>query len=101
MIRKLALATGGAALALGLSAAPALAAGPVDAGNACQRSGMATVKSLGKGVFPSIAKSGVDAGTLKTLGVRGIDAVPDSTIFSLPQVLELHRTSPQLFPWCD
>ena len=60
---------------------------------------MATVKSLGKGVFPSIAKSGVDAGTLKTLGVRGIDTVPDSTGFTLPQVLELHRTSPQLFPW--
>ena len=101
MIRKLALATATGALALGLSAAPALAAGPTDPANACQRAGMATVKSLGKGVFPSIAKSGVDAGTLKTLGVRGIDTVPDSTVFTLPPVLELHRTSPQLFPWCD
>jgi hypothetical protein len=101
MIRKLALATATGAIALGLSAAPAVAAGPTKPGNACQRVGMATVKSLGPGVFPAIAKSGVDAGMLKALGVRGIDAVPDSTVFTLPQVLELHRTSPQLFPWCD
>ncbi len=101
MIRKLAFAAAAGTLALGLSAAPAMAAGPTEPGNACQRTGMATVKGLGKGVFPSIAKSGVDAGTLKSLGVRGIDTVPDSTIFGLPQVLELHRTSPQLFPWCD
>jgi hypothetical protein len=101
MIRKLALVTATGALALGLSATPALAAGPTEPGNACQRAGMATVKSLGQGVFPSIAKSGVDAGTLKALGVRDIDTVPDSTVFTLPQVLELHRTSPQLFPWCD
>ena len=38
---------------------------------------------------------------LKALGVRGIADVPDSTIFTLPQVLELHRTNPELFPWCD
>ncbi len=101
MIRKLALATATGALALGLSAAPAFAAGPTEPGNACQRAGMSTVKSLGQGTFPSIAKSGVDAKTLKALGVRGIAAVADSTTFTLPQVLELHRTSPQLFPWCD
>jgi len=101
MINKLALATAASVLALGVGAAPAFAAGPTAPGNACQRAGMATVKSLGKGVFPSIAKSGVDAGTLKTLGVRGIDAVADSTVFTLPQVLELHRTNPELFPWCD
>ena len=101
MLRKLAIATATGALAIGLSAGPALSAGPTEPGNACQRSGIATVKSLGKGVFPSIAKSGVDAGTLKTLGVRGIESVSDSTVFTLAQVLELHRTSPQLFPWCD
>ena len=44
MIRKLALATATCALAFGLSAAPALAAGPTESGNACQGAGMATVK---------------------------------------------------------
>ena len=63
---------------------------------------MATVKSLGKGVFPSIAKSGVDTGTLKSLGVRGIDTVPGlPSLAPSPRSWGCRRTSPQLFPWCD
>ena len=37
MIRKLAFAAAAGTLALGLSAAPAMAAGPTEPGNACQR----------------------------------------------------------------
>ena len=36
-----------------------------------------------------------------TSTVSEAGAVPDSTVFTLPQVLELHRASPELFPWCD
>jgi hypothetical protein len=101
MMRRFKSAVAAAVMAgsLGLVATPAGAVRPTEPGNRCQRIGMATVKDLG--VFPAIAKNGVDAGTLKALGVRGIDEVPDSTVFTLPKVLELHRTSPQLFPWCD
>lgn len=85
---------------LGAIAAPAgAAAGGTSTGNNCQKIGMATVKSLG--VFPTVAKDGITAGTAKTLGVRGISDVPDSTVFTLPDVLALHRSNPELFPWCD
>ncbi|MFM7271497.1 MAG: hypothetical protein ACKO2C_07665 [Actinomycetes bacterium] len=100
-MKRLTLSVAAAALSLGslgAIAAPAGASGH-STGQACQKTGMATVKSLG--VFPAVAKSGIDAGTAKALGVRGIADVPDSTIFTLPQVLELHRTNPELFPWCD
>jgi hypothetical protein len=97
MIRKFVAALFGAALVVTAAALPASAASRND--TACQHAGMRAVKDVG--VFSSVAKSGVDAGTLKSLGVRGIDAVPDSQIFRLPQVLALHRSNPELFPWCD
>ena len=101
MIRKLLVSAAVGTFALGL-ATPAFAVGPTAPGNECQRAGMAYVKNeLPKGTFAAIAKSGVDAGTLKALGVRGISALDDDTMFTLPQVLELHRTTPGLFPWCD
>lgn len=103
MMKRLTMTAATAALALGsfgaLAAPAGAAAGGTNTGNNCQKIGMATVKSLG--VFSAVAKNGVDAGTLKALGVRGIDALPNDTIVRLPQVLELHRTNPELFPWCD
>ena len=91
----------GAAFAATLAAVPADAtpAKPDKPNTACQQAGMSALKSLG--VFSAVAEDGVDAGTLKALGVRGIDAVADETVFRLPQVLALHRSSPELFPWCD
>lgn len=99
MKRKIALVVAAGATALSLAAGPAAAAGPTAPGNKCQRTGMATVKGLG--VFTTVAKSGVDAGTLKQLGVRGLDNFPNSTVFTLPEVLALHPRNPELFPWCD
>ena len=100
-MKRLTLTVAAAALSLGSFGALAAPAGASQhaTGQACQKIGMATVKS--PGVFPAVAKHGIDAGTAKALGVRGIADVPDSTIFTLPQVLELHRTNPELFPWCD
>lgn len=101
-MKRLTLSVAAAALSLGSFGAFAAPAGATEArstGQACQKTGMATVKSLG--VFAAVAKNGLDAGTAKALGVRGISSVPDSTIFTLPQILELHRTNPELFPWCD
>ena len=100
-MKRLTLTVAAAALSLGSFGALAAPAGASQhaTGQACQKIGMATVKSLG--VFPAVAKNGIDAGTAKALGVRGIADVPDSTVFTLPQVLELHRTNPELFPWCD
>ena len=100
-MKRLTLSVAAAALSLGSFGALAAPAGASQhaTGQACQKIGMATVKSLG--VFPAVAKNGVDVGTLKALGVRGIDALPNDTIIRLPQVLELHRTNPELFPWCD
>jgi hypothetical protein len=100
-MKRLTLSVAAAALSLGSFGAFAAPAGASQhaTGQACQKIGMATVKSLG--VFPAVAKGGLDAGTAKALGVRGIADVPDSTIFTLPQILELHRTNPELFPWCD
>ena len=100
-MKRLTLTVAAAALSLGSFGALAAPAGASQhaTGQACQKIGMATVKSLG--VFSAVAKNGIDAGTAKALGVRGIADVPDSTIFTLPQVLELHRTNPELFPWCD
>lgn len=97
MKRKIAGMMVGAALLAGATALPAAAANQND--TACQHAGMRALKDLG--VFSAVAKSGVDAGTLKALGVRSIDSVPDSTVFRLPQVLALHRSNPELFPWCD
>jgi hypothetical protein len=89
----------GAALAVPALADPAGAARPAKPDTACQQAGLNALRDLG--ALPSVAKSGVDAGTLAGLGVRGVEDVPDSTIFRLPQVLSLHRSSPELFPWCD
>ncbi len=102
-MKRLSMTVATAAFALGslgaLAAPAGAAAGGTSTGNECQKIGMATVKSLG--VFPAVAKSGITAGTAKALGVRGIAEVPDSTVFTLPQVLSLHRSNPELFPWCD
>ena len=102
-MKRLSMTVATAAFALGslgaLAAPAGAAAGGTATGNECQKIGMATVKSLG--VFPAVAKDGITAGTAKALGVRGIAEVPDSTVFTLPQVLSLHRSNPELFPWCD
>ena len=100
-MKRLTLTVAAAALSLGSLGALAAPAGASQhaTGQACQKIGMATVKSLG--VFPAVAKNGLTAGTAKALGVRGIAEVPDSTVFTLPQVLSLHRSNPELFPWCD
>ena len=86
------------ALALGLTAgvtaglAPAASAAPVGppagagtggkpAGVACQQAGISTLQSLG--LLPAVAQGGIE--------VVGVGQVP------FPTVLELHRTSPELF----
>jgi hypothetical protein len=79
------------ALALGLtaglstaaSAAPPAGAGTggKPAGVACQQAGISTLQSLG--LLPAVAKGGIE--------VVGVGVVP------FPTVLELHRTSPELF----
>ena len=83
------------ALALGLTAgvtaglAPVAAAAPPagagtggqPAGVACQQAGISTLQTLG--LLPAVARGGIE--------VVGVGQVP------FPTVLELHRTSPELF----
>ena len=69
-------------------AMPALAGPPAGAGDgeqpagiACQQAGISTLKSLG--LLSAVAKGGIE--------VAGVGIVP------FPTVLDLHRTSPELF----
>jgi hypothetical protein len=73
----------GAAIAAMLMAGVAGTAGaaPTPQDTACQRAGMATLKSLG--LLPAVAKNGIEV-----VGVGVID---------FPTVLKLHRTQPALF----
>ena len=89
MNRKIVTAAAAACLALGLGASAAGAAPPkgagergVPAGIQCQQAGIGTLQSLG--ILDDAARDGV---YVVDLGVR----VP------LPDVVELHRTSPELF----
>ena len=63
-MKRLTLTVAAAALSLGSFGALAAPAGASQraTGQACQKIGMATVKSLG--VFPAVAKNGLDAGKI-------------------------------------
>ena len=86
-MRRLATTIATAALVLA-GAVPAVAGPPAGAGDgakptgvACQQAGMSTLRSLG--LLSAVAGDGIE--------VAGVGTVP------FPTVLELHRTSPELF----
>ena len=79
MKKKLATIVAVAGLSVGLASGTASAAPP--AGITCQQAGISTLQSLG--LLPAVAKGGIE--------VVGVGVVP------FQDVLELHRTSPELF----
>jgi hypothetical protein len=72
-----------AGLATSASAAPPAGAGTggKPAGIACQQAGISTLQSLG--LLPAVAKGGIE--------------VVNVGVVRFPTVLQLHRTSPELF----
>jgi hypothetical protein len=94
MLKKIAIATAAAALTAGLAAAPATAA-PKNAGAACAQAGIAFLKS--KGLFELAVKKQIDYSTVDEIRAD----LPVGSNLSLGQVVSLHTSSPEIFPWCD
>jgi hypothetical protein len=91
MNRRLAAGAAGLAVALPLLV---VAAGPASAApstkGACVQAGIGTLKDLGA----------LQAAAQKSIDYSDYVAVPDGTYLSLGQVVKLHTTTPDLFPWC-
>lgn len=92
-----------AAMAVGVTAAPALA-GPRTPDTDCLRAGQATLRSLG--AFKAAAKGQVNyaafdinSGTIYE-GSIGVD-LGDEAYLPINEVFQLHLDSPGLFAWCD
>lgn len=94
MLKKIAIATAAAALTVGLAAAPATAA-PKNAGAACAQAGIAFLKD--NGLFAAAAKKQIDYSTVDAIRAD----LPAGSNLSLGQVVALHTSNPELFPWCD
>jgi hypothetical protein len=105
MKRALATVAGGIALALPLSllaAAPAAAAKPSDPGKGgrCVAAGTSVLASLG--ATSQAARGTLDYGPfIGQDGIRLGDEPTTGVFLPLKTVIQLHRTSPQSFAWCD
>ena len=88
-----------AAMAVGVTAAPALA-GPRTPDTDCLRAGQATLRSLG--AFKAAAKGQVNYADFDVTGLGLIRAELGGMAFlPINQVFQLHLDSPELFAWCD
>lgn len=92
-----------AAMAVGIAAAPALAA-PRSPDTDCLHAGQATLRSLG--VFTAAAKGQVNyaafdinSGNIYE-GLIRVD-LGDEAYLPINKVFQLHLDSPELFAWCD
>jgi hypothetical protein len=57
---------------------------------ACVQAGIGTLKQIGA----------LQAAAQKSVDYSAFVAVPEGTYLSLGQVVKLHTTTPELFPWC-
>lgn len=88
-----------AAMAVGVTAAPALA-GPRTPDTDCLRAGQATLRSLG--AFKAAAKGQVNYADFDITGLGLIRAeLGDEAYLPINEVFQLHLDSPGLFAWCD
>ncbi len=92
-----------AAMAVGMTAAPALA-GPRTPDTDCLRAGQSTLRSLG--AFKAAAKGQVNYAAFDInsgndfQGLIRVD-LGDEAFLPINQVFQLHLDSPELFAWCD
>lgn len=91
-----------AGLAVTAFSAPAQAAPDT----ACQRAGIATLKSAG--LLPTVAKNGVSVATAVSLGVTPRNGLPDGvtldTVIPFSALLADHRAGADsifVYPWCS
>ncbi|MDH3308168.1 MAG: hypothetical protein OEO77_11700 [Acidimicrobiia bacterium] len=88
-----------AALAVGLMAAPALAA-PRTPDTDCLRAGQAVLRDLG--AFSAAARGQVDYSAFADEVNGPIFAdLPEGSFLPINVVFQLHLDSPELFAWCD
>jgi hypothetical protein len=93
MIKKLAIGAGALALTAGVAVAAPASAAPMNEGAACVQAGIGFLKE--NNLLQAAAQKQIDYGAV----LPGV--VPEGTFLSLGQVVKLHTTNPEIFPWCS